>query len=196
VATLGCWLVQTPPQEADRDTKTLLLLRHAKASRDVDGVDHERPLTNRGRRDAEAVGALLQARGLMPDVVVCSTATRTRETWDRAVRGGVLASEVRYLEEIYQARMTELVRVVRGMPESASSVCVVGHAPGIPDLVEFLAARVVGSPDWARLDRKFPTAGLAVLSFAGTWAAAGQARAELISFDVPRGTVPTPTVLG
>jgi phosphohistidine phosphatase len=170
--------------------KVLLLLRHAKSAWDRDVDDRERQLSGRGKRDAVAVGQLLAARDLVPDVVVCSTAARTRETWDRAVKGGARAPEIRYLDQIYAARVTELVRVVRGLPETARTALMVGHAPGVPDLVEFLAARAAGSPAWARMDRKFPTAGLAILTFHGTWAEAGQSRAELTGFEVPRGAAP------
>ena len=174
--------MDTPP-----DTKTLLLLRHAKSSWPDGVADHERPLSGRGKRDALSAGELLAARGLVCDVVACSTAKRTRETWDRASQGGARAHEVRYLDQIYAARVTELIRVVRAMPDSASVVMLVGHGPAIPDLVEFLAARTAGSPAWARLDHKFPTAGLATLTFRGSWAQAGQARAQLADFSVPRG---------
>lgn len=173
------------------DTKTLLLLRHAKSSWPDGMADHDRPLSGRGRRDAFEAGRLLAERGVVCDVVACSTATRTRETWDRASAGGARAHEVRYLDQIYAARVTELVRVVRAMPESAAVVMLVGHGPAIPELVDLLAVRTAGSPDWERLDRKFPTAGLATLTIRGSWAHAGQARAQLESFEVPRGGVPT-----
>lgn len=169
------------------DTKTLLLLRHAKSSWPDGVADHERPLSSRGRRDAVAAGELLAFRGIVCDVVGCSTATRTRETWDGATKGGALAHEVRYLDQIYAARVTELVRVVRALPESASVVMMIGHGPAIPDLVELLAARTAGSPDWARLDQGFPTAGLATLTFHSSWADTGRARALLVDFSVPRG---------
>ena len=61
--------------------RTLVIVRHAKSSWDYDVDDHERPLSARGRRDAEALGRLLSQRSLRPDLVFCSTATRTRQTW-------------------------------------------------------------------------------------------------------------------
>lgn len=173
--------------ETSADTKTLLLLRHAKSREDDQGPDHERTLSGRGRRDAVAVGELLSSRGIVPDIVACSTAERTRETWDRAVKGGARAHQIRYLDDIYLARVTELVRLVRTLPEEASTVLMIGHSPGTGDLVEFLAARTAGSDAWARLDRKYPTAGLATLTVTGPWAQAGESRAELVAFDVPRG---------
>lgn len=164
-----------------------MLLRHAKAAREDGVADHDRPLTGRGRRDAYAVGELLQSRELVPDVVACSTAHRTRETWDRAVAGGARAHQVHYRDEIYAAPLSVLVALVRALPETAGTVLLVGHAPGIPDLVSFLAARSPGSPAWARIDSKYPTAGLAVLTLTGGWAEAGASRARLSAFEVPRG---------
>ena len=177
--------------ENARTAKTLLLLRHAKSAWDQDVSDHERALNGRGRRDAVAAGQLLVQQGWLPDVVACSTATRTRETWDRAVKGGASAAEVRYLDAIYEARVTDLARVVRSMPETARTVLLIGHGPGVPDLVEFLASRTRKSAAaWDRLDHKYPTAGLAVLTFGGRWGEIGESRAELLAFEVPRGTKP------
>lgn len=179
--------------ETPRTSKTLLLLRHAKSAWDQDVADHERALSGRGRRDAVAAGQLLVARGWLPDVVACSTARRTRETWDRAVTGGAKAAEVRYLDAIYEARVTDLARVVRSMPEMAQTVLLIGHGPGVPDLVDFLASRTPESAtSWARLDHKYPTAGLAVLTIPGSWGEAGESRAELVAFEVPRGPAKSP----
>jgi phosphohistidine phosphatase len=172
------------PQPAHR---TLVLVRHAKSSWDLDVDDHERPLSGRGRRDAVAIGQELAKRGIRPDLVLCSTAVRTRETWEEADRGGAQAVDVRYVPEIYHAWVPELISIIRSLPDSASTVLMLGHAPGIPDLVEFLAARDPGSAQWARLDEKFPTAGLAILSIAGSWADVGRSRARLAAFEVIRG---------
>jgi len=177
----------TPPED-----KTLLLLRHAKSAWDQDVEDHERRLDPRGQRDAEAAGRLLASRNLVPDVVACSTSVRTRETWDRAVSGGARAHEVRYLDEVYEARAADLAAVVSRMPASARTVMLVGHAPGIPDLADLLAVRREGSEAWTRRGRKYPTAGLAVLTFSGSWTALAEAGpdragAELVAFEVPRG---------
>jgi len=172
----------TPPVK-----RTLLLLRHAKSAWDQDVDDHSRQLDPRGQRDAEAAGRLLAARNLVPDVVACSTAVRTRETWDRAVSGGARAHQVRYLDEVYEATATDLLTVVHAMPASAATVMLVGHGPGIPDLVDLVAVRREGSDAWEQLDRKYPTAGLAVLTFVGEWTELGEAGAELVAFEVPRG---------
>jgi phosphohistidine phosphatase len=167
--------------------KSLLLLRHAKSAWDTEGHDHERPLSGRGRRDGVAAGQFLAAAGIVADIVACSTALRARQTWDQAAKGGARAGEIRYLDDIYAASVPELVTVVRALPETAKTVIMVGHAPGIPDLVHFLAVPRADSDAWARLNNKFGTCGLAILRVPGSWAEAGKARAELDSFQIPRG---------
>jgi phosphohistidine phosphatase len=166
--------------------RTLVLVRHAKSSWDYDVDDHERPLSGRGRRDAEALGRLLSQRSLHPDLVFCSTATRTRQTWEYAMTGGASAGEVRYLHEIYNAWVPELVAMIRDVPDEIHTLLVLGHAPGIPDLVEHVCVRT-DTPDWTKMDSKFPTSALAVVNVPGPWAELGKDRAELVSFVVPRG---------
>ena len=165
---------------------TLIVVRHAKSSWDLDVDDHDRPLSGRGRRDADAIGRLLTQRSLRPELVLCSTSARTQETWDRAVAVGAEAVEVRLERGIYHAWVPELVRLIRDLPEEVATVLMLGHAPGIPDLVEHLCQRTA-SADWAQLDHKYPTSGVAVISVPGSWRSIGQGRAELISFTVPRG---------
>jgi phosphohistidine phosphatase len=169
------------------DPRTLVLLRHAKSSWDTNEPDHKRPLAARGRRDAKAVGRYLADQRLQPDVVLCSTALRTRQTWDRAVKGGAWAGEVRYLDEIYDASVTELVGVLRDAPAEARSVLLLGHAPGIPRLMDYLAIRRSDSPVWERAEQNFPTSGVAVLALDAPWSDVGEATAELTAFEAPRG---------
>jgi phosphohistidine phosphatase len=166
--------------------RTLVLVRHGKSSWDYDVDDHERPLSGRGRRDAEALGRLLSQRSLHPDLVLCSTATRTKQTWEYAKAGGATAGEIQYLRDIYHAWVPELLTMIRDVPDEIHTVLVLGHAPGIPDLVEHLCVRTE-SPDWTQMDSKFPTSALAVVNVPGPWAELGKGRAELASFVVPRG---------
>jgi phosphohistidine phosphatase len=168
------------------DRRTLVLVRHGKSSWDLDVDDHERPLSGRGRRDAEAIGRWLNERSIHPELVYCSTATRTKQTWERAKAGGATAGEVQYRREIYQAWVPELLTLIRNAPEEIHTLLVLGHAPGIPDLVEHICVRTQ-SPDWAQMDSKFPTSALAVVNVPGPWRELGKARAELGSFVVARG---------
>jgi phosphohistidine phosphatase len=166
--------------------RTLVLVRHGKSSWDLDVDDHERPLSARGRRDAEAIGRWLSQRSLHPDLVFCSTAIRTRQTWQYAMAGGATAGEVQYLRQIYHAWVPELLALIREVSDDIHTLLVLGHAPGIPDLVEHVCVRTESS-DWAQLDSKFPTSGLAVVNVPGPWAELGKNRAELESFVVARG---------
>jgi phosphohistidine phosphatase len=166
---------------------TLYLMRHAKSSWDEPLPDHERPLSMRGVRSARATGQLLAIRGWRPDLVLCSTAARTRQTWERALATGASAGEVRYLDTIYEAGTAHLLELVRQTAEEIGSLMLIGHGPGLPDLAGVLGSRPEPSGAWARMDAKFPTAGLAVLRLPGRWAAAGPGSAELVAFEVPRG---------
>lgn len=173
---------------AETGTRTLLLVRHAKSSWDSDGDDHGRGLSGRGRRDARAIGELLVARSVRPDLVLCSTATRTQQTWQRAVGGGASTGELRLERGIYQAWVPELVALIRTVPDAVQTLLMLGHAPGIPDLVEHLAAREHGSPSWAQLDTKFPTSAVATLAVTGPWTSVGKGRSRLTAYDIPRAT--------
>jgi phosphohistidine phosphatase len=168
------------------DRHTLIAVRHAKSSWDHDVDDHDRPLSGRGRRDAAALGRLLVEQQLVPDLVLCSTAVRTQQTWERAQAVGAAAGEVRLVRGIYHAWVPELVRMLRETPEEVATLLMLGHGPGIPDLVEHLCIRTA-SPDWTRLDQKYPTSGTALIAVSGPWRELGGASAELVRFTVPRG---------
>jgi phosphohistidine phosphatase len=166
---------------------TLYLLRHAKSSWDEPLPDHERPLSSRGIRDARAVGRLLTARDWRADLVLCSTAVRTRQTWQHALAAGAGAGEVRYVDAIYEASTTRLVEQVRQTREDVGSLMLIGHGPGLPALAEWLGRRPEPRDAWARMDAKYPTSGLAVLGIPGQWADTAPGRAVLAAFEVPRG---------
>ena len=150
--------------------KTLLLLRHSKAG--VGAPDRDRGLTGRGRRQAAAAGRYLAAEGLLPDLVLCSDARRTRETLDGLALGEGTA--VRFTPELYDGHVPELLALVRGVePADISRVLVVGHNPTVSDAGRFLARE--GDPaSLSRLALGMPTSGLAVLKFeAADWSAVG-----------------------
>lgn len=163
----------------------LVLLRHAKSSWEGDLDDVDRPLNARGRRDADAAGRWLAQHVGAPDLVLCSIAARTRETWARVSAAGgdaLTAAPVRFVDAIYQARPDTLLDQVQALPEATGTTLLVGHAPGLPDLAERLDAG--GGP--ARLG-DFTTSAVAVFDLDGPWAETGPRSASLAAFEVPRG---------
>lgn len=144
--------------------KTLYLLRHAKSSWKNTALDDiDRPLNRRGRQAALAMGEFLRDRDIAPAQVLCSPATRTRETLERVQRRLPVALPVRYEQGIYLADSTTLLRRLHRLSDTLGSVMIIGHNPGM----EMLARTLIHGGDEdarGRLARKFPTCALAILS--------------------------------
>jgi phosphohistidine phosphatase len=134
--------------------KRLLVLRHAKSSwKHHDLKDHDRPLNKRGMRDAPRMGRLMREEGVVPEWAFSSTATRARVTLDHALEESGASCEAHRVADLYLAAPADIVEVLRGIPEPHSRALVVGHNPGMEDLVEGLTGEEV----------TFPTAALAVI---------------------------------
>jgi phosphohistidine phosphatase len=124
--------------------RTLVLLRHAKAETPGELPDFERSLTEKGEADADAAGSWLADEGLRPDLVICSPAKRTRQTWhDAAVaiaqaHPGAASPEVHYELDLYQGGRTELIDLLRAVPGEVGTVLVVGHNPTVSDVSALL----------------------------------------------------------
>lgn len=162
-------------------TRRLIVLRHAKSAW-PDGVpDHERPLGPRGLRDAPKLGGWLRDNGYVPEHVLCSTARRTKDTW--AWVAGELPSEpqVDYDDELYGAGPEEFLDAIRRIPDSVTTLAVVGHEPGVSELTLLLAGY---GDDTRQVQTKFPTGAAAVLDTGDSWAGLGSAR--LVAFFRPR----------
>jgi phosphohistidine phosphatase len=167
--------------------RTLLLLRHAKSSwADPELADIDRPLAARGVRAARRMAAHLEATGPQPDVVLCSSARRARQTLEllRPALGD--RSDVQVDGRLYGADATAILGRVRALDVGVGSVMVVGHNPGIQDLALELAG--VGDGDaLAQLRVKFPTGALATLQLRdGTWSQLGPGGAFLAALTLPR----------
>lgn len=151
--------------------KTLLLLRHAKSSwTDPQLNDFDRPLARRGRIAASAVGRYLAEAGLVPDLIICSAAQRTRETL--ALLLPSLPGEMRVEVEtgLYEADPQDILDRVQRIADGVERVLVVGHNPGMEQLADELTASGDESAR-SRMAEKFPTAALAVITFdAKRWA--------------------------
>ncbi|GAA2666067.1 SixA phosphatase family protein [Streptomyces aculeolatus] len=163
--------------------RSIVLLRHAKADWAQDS-DHERPLAERGRADAPAAGDFLAAHDIDPDLTLCSSAKRTRETWKLVV--GKLPRRPRtvYEERLYEASLGELIQVLNEVPDDVSTLLVIGHNPGMHGLADALAGSAEGDT-LSRLSRGFPTSGVAVVEFAGSWKSVEHGVGRLTEFWTP-----------
>lgn len=167
--------------------RRLVLMRHSKAVRSVDsGVDADRPLSGRGRRDAGAAGEWLAGHDLHADLVLCSTSVRTRETWQYAVAAGLRGADVWSDRRIYDADADTLLAVIQEAPAATRTVLLIGHAPGVPWLADQLATPEP-SDARRRLTSEFPTSALAVLHTQDRWTSLTADSAALSEFVIPRG---------
>jgi phosphohistidine phosphatase len=164
--------------------RRLFLLRHAKSSwDDPDLDDHDRPLAPRGRRAAKAIAAHLRGEGIVPDLVLSSSALRTRQTLERIEAAFGDDVQVAVEDELYAASADELLDRVRAVADESESLMLIGHNPGL----EQLALTLAGSgDDLPALRRKYPTAALATLTFDGRWADLAPGGAELTGFVTPK----------
>ena len=149
---------------------TLSLLRHAKSSWNNPSLpDQERPLATRGVADAPLVGRTMAERGIDPDLVLCSSARRTRDTLALVLPELKVEPQVIYKDELYHPSPGEMLEILREVPPSASRLLIVGHNPEI----QAFALDLVGSGPKHYRDRlreKFSTGGLAVINFtSGNW---------------------------
>jgi phosphohistidine phosphatase len=134
--------------------KTLMLLRHAKSSwKDSDLADHDRPLNKRGRKTAPMMGRLLSTEGVVPDLILSSTAVRARETAEAVAESSSYEGPIELVESLYLAPPGKLLGEAQSRtPDSVVRLLLVAHNPGLEELVEILSG--------AR--HAFPTAALAV----------------------------------
>ena len=156
--------------------KHLHLLRHAKSSWDDESLpDHDRPLAPRGERASALIAEHLRREAIEPELVLCSSSRRTRETLERVRPGGEVVIE----EGIYDASARELLRRLHRLPDGVGSVMVIGHNPGIQALAGSLARE---GEDLELMRDKFPTGALASLALDGSWADLAEGGAWLEAF--------------
>ncbi len=135
--------------------KTLLILRHAKSSWKKPGLtDHDRPLNKRGKHDAPRMGELIREKALVPDLIVSSSAKRARQTADRLAQACGYQNEVRLEDDLYMAHPEAFIQVLKFLSDEFDSVMVVGHNPGVEELLRLLTGR----------EEVVPTAALAHLT--------------------------------
>jgi phosphohistidine phosphatase len=172
--------------------KTLTILRHAKSSWD-DPVarDFDRPLNARGQRAAVTVGRHMRSEGLSFDHVVASPAVRIVETVEQVESGYGGALAPAWDRRIYLASASTLLDVVHELPAGADSALLIGHNPGLEDLVLMLVPDRSGDLLRDSVEEKFPTAALAVITFdTGDWGAIRSNAGTLVRFVRPRDLDP------
>jgi phosphohistidine phosphatase len=161
-----------------------MLLRHAKSDW-PDVADHARPLAKRGRRDAPAVGRWLREHGYLPDVVVCSTARRARQTWELVAPALGGPPSVTFEPRAYDASALTLLYLAQELASRYRAALLIGHNPAISDLANSLveppAEDGAAPPSLIR----FPTAAVAVLEFTGEWPSLAPGQARLAAFTAP-----------
>lgn len=164
--------------------KRLHVLRHAKSSwGDAALDDHGRPLNARGRRAADRIAEHIRDQAVEPEVVLCSSARRTRETYER-IEHALVDAEVQFEPELYHASQAVLLGRLQGLPADVECAMLVGHNPGLQDLVLTLA-----QPGYwrQRVYEAFPTGALASLLFVVFgWSEIGPSTGELEGYVVPR----------
>jgi phosphohistidine phosphatase len=143
------------PLQGDQKMKTLLILRHAKSSWKDDALpDHDRPLNKRGKADAPRMGKLLRDEDLVPDLILSSDARRARATAELAAEESHFEGEITFLRDLYAAEPEAYLDALAQMGGEAACVMVVGHNPGLEELLQELTGEY----------QPLPTAALAQVS--------------------------------
>ncbi len=149
--------------------RTLVILRHAKAESGTLGDDQVRALALEGRKQAMAVGERLRESHLEPDLVLCSSALRTKQTWELIAHGLTVTPQVLILDELYAASVDDLMQAVHTIDPDVKKVLVVGHEPCVSAVASLLAG--AGSDDIAVAQVRVgvPTATYSVLRSPLPW---------------------------
>jgi phosphohistidine phosphatase len=173
----------TPP--GTPESRRIVLLRHAKA--DWPQVsDHERPLAERGRKDAPVAGRRLAETGIAFDLALCSTASRTRETWKLAVHELPHRPRTVYEERLYEASLGDLIALLNETSDEVADLLVIGHNPGMHALADALTGKSEGDALARMTQRGFPTAAFALVGFSGSWKSLEHGVGTLLDYWTPQ----------
>ena len=166
-------------------SRYLLLLRHAKSDWDSDAAeDYERPLAKRGKKDARRMGQWMHQEGLRPDYVVSSPAVRARETvYGVCKELGIHNDDVQFDRRIYEADAATLLAVLADCPQGPNTTLLVGHNPGLADLLTWLWGEKTTMPEDGKL---LPTATLARLRMPKDWTRLERGCARMVVLTRPR----------
>jgi len=166
--------------------KTLILVRHAKSSwTDPALPDRDRPLNDRGKRDAPKMATRLAKDGVNPDLILSSPARRARAT--ARIIAKALDYKRKAIQEddgLYAVEAGDLLRVIRGLDDKLKSVMLVGHNPELTDLAHRLSREVT----------YLPTCTIAVFAFdAKSWSSVGKDEPAKVTVYTPRRSEPGAT---
>jgi phosphohistidine phosphatase len=161
----------------------LFILRHSKSDwRDSALSDHDRALNGRGKHDAEQLARWLKTNSLRPDKVICSTALRARQTLQPIIEHLDLeASDIQYEERLYLASLKNLLQVIQAGKPEQGSLMIVGHNPGLDELVAYLAS---SPPPLSKSGKLMTTTSLAHFKMPADWIRLEQ-QAQLITITRP-----------
>lgn len=169
--------------------RTLVLLRHAKAETPGAEPDFDRRLTARGETDADAAGAWLADERIHPDLVLCSPAARTRQTWQGVsialaqAQPGLVSPEVRYEKSLYAGGRTEVFDLLRAVPDTVRTILVVGHNPTMSEVSILL----IPDEQWDGQEVELRTSGLAVHRADDSWSRTEPGSMRLVERHTGRG---------
>lgn len=177
-------------------TKTLYLLRHAKAETVEPNhavKDHARALSLKGQAAAQAMSDYFAAQLISVDRIYCSTSKRTRETCG-IVQEGLESPAVSYRDKLYLAPCNDLVTFIQSIPDAINRAMIIGHNPGLHDVALMLVSRAGRGQTKAleKMRTKFPTGAFCALSFdAMSWKKIGTGLATMTTFVRPRDIMKT-----
>jgi phosphohistidine phosphatase len=161
-------------------------MRHAKAEHDGP-TDFERPLADRGHRDAAEAGAWLAAAGFEPDHALVSAALRTRETWADVAAGADWELEPDFDRGFYAAGPETALDLVRSVPDDVHRLVLIGHNPTMAVLAQMIDDGDGDDDLVSAMASGYPTSAVAVFEYDGSWADLDQGTARLVAFHVGRG---------
>lgn len=169
------------------DERVLILMRHAKAGMGWGVDDHERSLSPSGEADAPMAGRWLLDNHLAPEMILCSSALRTRQTctWVSSELGD-LAPTANLSDRLYEASEAQVLAEINAVPDSVRILMVICHQPAVQDVAMRLTGTDSDHDAVMDLSGGYPTSGLSVLRTTKSWAALEQADARLTDFVVPR----------
>jgi phosphohistidine phosphatase len=158
--------------------KKLYLIRHAKSSwKNISLDDFDRPLNKRGKNDAPIIGKLLKERINHIDLIITSPAKRTAETARIIGKNMDYTKMILYDEKIYEASANDLLQIIRELDDKISNVLLVGHNPGLTDLVNYLSNEIISN---------IPTCGVVAIEFKNTWMDIKVKDGKITFFEYPK----------